>query len=272
MALAKWARSISTASRAFASGLSILLEQLTLVNCLLLVLAGAGIGVSKSGFAGVSMLHVLIFAFIFGAKDSTGVLLPMLIVGDVCAIWFFGKKVDWKQVKKLLPPTLIGVVLGTLAMSRIDESWFKPLVGIIILALTGVQITRMLRPKLFDQFPQRAWFAWSLGLLAGITTMMANAAGPVVALYMLAISMPKLNLVGTSAWLFLIINIFKLPFSYSLGLISGPSLLIDVLFSPAILLGMGLGSWMLNRIPQREFNILLLIFTGIASLRLIGLF
>lgn len=227
---------------------------------------------SKSGFAGVSMIHVLVFAFVFGAKDSTGVLLPMLIIGDICAIWFFGKKVAWKQVRKLLPPTLVGVVFGTLAMSRIDESWFKPLVGGIILLLTIVQATRMVRPKLFDRFPQQQWFAWSLGFLAGITTMMANAAGPVVALYMLAVAMPKLELVGTSAWLFLIINIFKLPFSYGLGLIDSGTLLIDVLFAPTILLGMWLGSWLVHKIPQREFNLLLLLFTGVASLRLIGLF
>ncbi len=247
-------------------------EQLTLVTCGWLLLAAAGIGVSKSGFAGVSMLHVIIFAMVFGAKQSTGVLLPMLVIGDILAIRFYGKQVQWPQVRRLLPPALVGVLIGTLFMGRLDEQAFKPMVGLIILTLTAIQVVRIWRPKWFDHMPHQKWFAWSLGLLAGITTMLANAAGPIVALYLLAVALPKLELVGTSAWFFLVINVFKLPFSYGLGLIQWQSLVIDALFSPGILLGMLLGNWMVRRIPQKAFDSLLLAFTGFAALRLLGLF
>ena len=127
------------------------------------------------------------------------------------------------------------------------------MVGGIILGLTCVQLARIWRPKLFDRMPHSHLFAWSLGLLAGITTMLANAAGPVVALYLLAVALPKLELVGTSAWLFLAVNLFKLPFSYGLGLIDAGSLTIDLVFCPAIVLGMLLGSWAVKRIPQKLF-------------------
>lgn len=247
-------------------------EELNTNNCILLLIAAAGIGVAKSGFAGVSMLHVLIFAFVFGAKDSTGILLPMLIIGDLLAIGFYGKKVQWEQVRRLLPPSMLGVVIGTVLMDRMDEQIFKPTVGLIILALTAIQIVRIWRPKLFEKIPHQLWFAWTLGLLAGMTTMLANAAGPVVALYLLAVSLPKLELVGSSAWFFLVINVFKVPFSYSLGLISLKTLLIDVLFSPGVLLGMLLGRWMVRRIPQKIFDSLLLAFTAMAALRLVGFF
>ncbi|MEM8736168.1 MAG: sulfite exporter TauE/SafE family protein [Planctomycetota bacterium] len=246
-------------------------DTLTVDQMLLLFIAAMGIGISKCGFAGVSMIHVLIFAFVFGAKDSTGVLLPMLVIGDLLAIWFFGKKVDWKQVRRLLPPAMLGVVIGTLLMDWMDERTFKPTVGVIIFILTAVQVVRIWRPKLFDQIPHQLWFAWTLGLMAGTTTMMANAAGPVVALYLLAVALPKLELVATSAWFFLTINIFKLPFSYWLGLIGGGSLVIDVMFAPGILVGMLAGRWMVNKIPQKQFDSLLLAFTAIAALRLIGL-
>lgn len=246
-------------------------EQLNLANSLLLLLAAAGIGVSKSGFSGVSMLHVIIFAMIFGAKNSTGVLLPMLVIGDILAIWFYGRKVQWDQVRKLLPPAICGVVIGTLLMDRMNENLFRPLVGIVILTLTAIQVTRIWRPNLFEQVPHQVWFAWALGLLAGVTTMIANAAGPVVALYLIAVALPKLELVGTSAWFFLVINVFKLPFSYSLGLIDQASLLIDVLFCPGILLGMLLGRWMVQKIEQKTFDSLLLAFTAYAALRLIGI-
>lgn len=247
------------------------MELLTPANCLLLLIAASGIGISKSGFAGISMLHVLIFALVFGTKASTGVLLPMLIIGDLMAIVFFGKKAQWDQIRKLLPPAMVGVVVGSLLMKDLSEGAFKPLVGIIILILTIIQVIRIWRPAAFEQMPHNRMFAWSLGLLAGITTMLANAAGPVVALYLLAVALPKLELVGTGAWFFLLINVFKLPFSYYfLNLINLESLAIDVLFAPGILLGMLVGRWLLKAMPQKAFDSFLLAFTGFMALRLIS--
>lgn len=216
------------------------------------------------------MLHVVIFAFVFGAKDSTGVLLPLLVVGDCCAIVFFGKTVQWPIVRKLLPPALLGVVVGWLLMDRLDETQFKPLVGSIILGLTSLQIWRLWRPNAFEHIPHTAGFAWCLGLLAGITTMLANAAGPVVALYLLAVALPKLQLVGSSAWFFLMLNVFKLPFSYSLGLIHWQTVGIDLIFAPGILCGMWAGKWLVHKIPQKAFDCFLLAFTGFMALRLVG--
>ncbi len=216
------------------------------------------------------MLPVIIFAIVFGAKASTGVLLPMLVIGDCCAIWFFGKKVQWPQVRRLLPPALIGVLLGTLLMGRLNEDIFRPLVGTIILLLTAIQVIRIWRPTAFDEIPHATWFAWTLGLLAGVTTMLANAAGPVVALYLLAVALPKWELVGTSAWFFLMLNVFKLPFSYGLGLIDLQSLMVNVVFAPSILLGMLAGKWLVQRVPQKLFDSFLLAFTGLAAVRLIA--
>ncbi|EMI56138.1 sulfite exporter TauE/SafE family protein [Rhodopirellula sallentina] len=235
-----------------------------------LIIGAMGIGVSKSGFPGISMLHVVLYAFVFGALESTGVLLPMLVVGDVCAIRFFGREANWKHVRRLLPPTVAGILIGWLMMDRLDAGQFKLIVGGIILALTGVQLTRTFRPGWFDSVPHQTWFAVVLGLLAGVTTMLANAAGPVVALYLLAVALPKWELIGTSAWLFLVLNILKLPLSFQLGLISWNTLLIGAVMAPAIPLGMLGGRWLVGRVPQKWFNLILLGFTAIASLRLIG--
>ena len=253
-------------------GSSTLLDQLDFFKCLLLVIAAFGIGFSKSGFQGVGMIHVIIFAFIFGARDATGVLLPLLVVGDVCAICYFGKQAQWNHIQRLLPATALGVVFGWLLMKQLPESAFKPLVGFIILSLISLQITRMWRPRWFENTPHQKWFATSLGILVGITTMLANAAGPVMALYLLAVSLPKWELVGTSAWFFLVINLFKVPFSYNMGLITLDTLAVNVVFAPAVLPGMWLGRWLIQRIPQRVFDSLLLALTGIFALRLVGLF
>ena len=247
-----------------------MLSTLSSSEIMLLVLGAIGIGVSKSGFPGVSMLHVVLYALVFGARESTGVLLPMLVVGDVCAIYFFGRKADWSHVRRLLPPTLVGILIGWRLMDVLDEDVFRRLVGGIILTLTSIQVARIWRPGWFDQVPHSWWFAVALGSLAGLTTMMANAAGPVVALYLLAVSLPKWELIGTTAWLFLVLNVIKLPLSYNLGLINVATLSIGAAVCGAIPLGILGGRWLVTRVSQQWFNAILLAFTAIAALRLLS--
>ena len=193
------------------------MPELSPFSWFLLVLGATGVGISKSGLAGVSLVHVIVFAYVFGAKASTGALLPLLIVGDCCAVWLIGREVDWRYVLRLLPPAFVGVVIGWCLLGRLNEATFKPLIGIIIILLCFGQLLRMWRPKLFTTIPHTKPFAWSMGTLGGITTMLANAAGPVIALYLLAVSLPKLKLVATGAWFFFVLNIAKIPFSANLG-------------------------------------------------------
>jgi len=235
-----------------------------------LIIGALGIGVSKAGFPGISMLHVVLYASVFGAFESTGILLPMLVVGDLCAIHFFGREANWRHVRRLLPPTVAGILVGWLIMDRLDEGQFKLLVGGIILTLTGVQLVRTYRPGWFDGVPQQTWFALVLGLLAGVTTMTANAAGPVVGLYLLAVALPKWELIGTSAWFFLVLNVLKLPLSFQLDLIGWDTLLIGAVLAPTIPLGIISGRWLVGRVSQKWFNLILLGFTAIAAIRLIG--
>ena len=249
-----------------------LLPTLTSSEWLLAVVAAFGIGIAKSGFAGVGLIHVLIFAFLFGARDSTGVVLPMLIVGDTLAVTTFRQHARWDYIQKMLPPAVIGVVVGTLLMSRMTENQFKPLIGGLIIGLTVLQLVRLWRPSLFELVPHQLWFAWIMGLLAGIATMLANAAGPIMALYFLAVTLPKLELVGTSAWFFLVLNCIKIPFSLSLGLIHFDTLTLNAILMPCIAAGLFLGRWLVVRIPQKAFDGFLLAFAGIAALRLVGLF
>ena len=239
---------------------------------MLAILAAFGIGVSKSGFAGVSLVHVLVFIFLFGARDSTGVVLPMLIVGDILAVLAFRQHARWEYIRRLLPPALTGVIVGWSLMQRISDAAFKPLVGTIILLLTVLQLVRLYRPDLYEKVPHQLWFAWFMGLLAGVTTMLANAAGPIMALFFIAVSLPRFELVGTSAWFFLIINCVKVPFSVQLGLIHPSTLVFNAILIPAIAAGLFTGRWCVTRIPQRIFDALLLLFVAIAALRLIGLF
>lgn len=237
---------------------------------LLAVLGAMCIGFSKSGFAGVGLIHILIFQSLFGAKQSTGALLPMLIIGDVCAVYFFRQHAQWNYIRKLLPPAMIGVVIGRAIMGKIDELMAKHIMGGIILLLALLQMTRMWRPQLYANVPHAWWFAWSLGLLTGCTTMLANGAGPIVAIYLLAVGLPKSEFVGTGAWFFLIINVYKVPFSSTLGLIHPDTLALNLVLAPAILTGMLIGRQLVYRIPQRLFDTLLLILAVVGALQLMG--
>ena len=236
----------------------------------LAVVAAAGIGIAKSGLAGMSLVHVLIFAFLFGARESTGVVLPMLLVGDVCAVRIFHQHARWDYVRRMLPPACVGVVVAAVIMRGLSEAVYKPIIGVTILVLTTLQVVRMYKPQWFGNVPHAQWFAWTIGLAAGGATMLANAAGPIFTIYCLAIALPKFELVGTSAWFFFIMNAFKVPFSVALGLIHGQTLALNAVLSPAVLAGIFIGRWLTAHIPQRLFDGLLLAFAAVAALRLVG--
>jgi uncharacterized membrane protein YfcA len=249
-----------------------MLPHLTGAQWVLAVLAAVGIGLSKSGLSGLSFFHVLVFAFIFGPRDSTGIVLPMLLIGDISAVRTFRAHTDWSHVRRMLPATCLGVVVAAITMSRMTNASFGPLIGWVILVLTALQAFFTWQPQRLGNVPHAPAFAWTVGLLAGAATMFANAAGPIFALYGLAMSLPKFTFVGTSAWFFLIVNAFKLPFSAWLGLIHGSSLLLNLMLAPAVVGGLLAGQWITRRLPQRLFNILLLALAGVAALRLIGAF
>jgi uncharacterized membrane protein YfcA len=245
------------------------MPNLTLSQWSLAVIGAVGLGVGKAGLAGMSLVHVLIFAFLFGARDSTGVVLPMLLIGDVGAIRLYHQHARWDYVRRMLPPACIGVIGGALLMRWLSDAAFKPTIGWIILALVAMQLARTYRPDWFGSVPHAPAFAWTIGLLAGATTMLANAAGPVFAIYCLAVGLPKLEFAGTNAWFFLIVNAFKVPFSLALGLIHRQTLLFNVALAPAIVVGLLGGRWIIHRVPQRVFDVLLLAFAAIAAVRLI---
>lgn len=245
------------------------MAPITITDWLLLAIAAFGIGITKSGFSGVSMVHVILFAFVFGARNSTGIVLPMLIAGDIFAMSVYGKHANWRYVRRMMLPTLIGVVIGWLMMFRLPEAYYRPLIGAIIFGLTVLQIIRLWKEKWLADVPHAAWFAWSMGIFVGLTTMLANAAGPVFGLYLLAIGLPKLEFVGTAAWFFLLLNIVKIPFSWSLGLIRLDTLALNAMLIPLIALGLWAGTRIIRRIPQRLFDSLILVLTGVASLKLL---
>jgi uncharacterized protein len=246
------------------------MPQLSASQWILAAIGASSLGLAKAGLAGMGLVYVVIFAFLFGAKSSTGVALPMLVVGDACAVTAYHAHANWKYVRRMLPPAFVGVVLGAATMGSISNEAFKPTIGWIILVLSAWQLVRMRWPDWLGAVPHALWFVWGIGLLAGFTTMMANAAGPIILIYCLAISLPKFEMVATSAWFFAIVNAFKVPFSVALGLIGPTTLRLNLMLIPFVLAGVLGGRWLVYRIPQRLFELISLAFAATAALRLIG--
>jgi len=232
------------------------------------------VGLSKTGLAGIGILAIPLMATVFPARESTGVLLPMLIVGDFIATGYFRRHAlrseMWRTLAGLLPWVLAGLIVGRLALGRLNDKQMAPIIGGIILALLVLQVVRKRCGNWMEhRLPHVWWFAAIIGLLAGFSTMLANAAGPIMVMYLLAKNLPKQEFMGTSAWFFLIVNLTKVPLSADLGLINAASLTFDLVMVPVILVGGAVGIVVLSKIPQKVFDAVVLAVAAIASVRLI---
>lgn len=235
----------------------------------LLAMAAVFFGFSKTGIPGISILSVGILANLMPAKQATGVVLPMLIFADVFAFFVYRKNLDWGRVGRLLPWAVGGVVLGWLALGRIDDRQTARLVGGILVLMLGLQLWRRWRNPDEAAAHAPAWFGPVMGLFAGFTTMIANAAGPVMTLYLLAMRLDKLGFLGTGAAFFLVINWIKVPFAMQLGIINTSSLSLNLWLLPAVALGALLGRPIVSRVNQRWFENLALGFAALAALKLV---
>jgi hypothetical protein len=234
------------------------------------------VGFSKSAMPGIAVVFVPIFAEVLPARASTGALLPLLILGDVLAVAFWRRHAVWRHIVRLVPWTLAGIVAGWLAMGRMDDRVMRPVLGATLVAILGVTAWRDLsraaaarRGASFEEtVPDQWWFAALFGLVGGVTTMLSNAAGAILTVYLLAMRLPRDAFIGTSAWYFLIVNCLKVPFSASLGLITGPSLLLDAALSAGVVAGSIVGVLAARRIPEKAFTTAVQVLAFAAAVRM----
>jgi uncharacterized protein len=237
---------------------------------LLAFLSAFFIGFSKTGITGVGALPIAIFANIFPSRQSTGIVLPLLICADAVAVKTYHHHAKWNHLIKLLPWTLLGILIGFFVMGKISNEQVSKSIGVILIVMIFIHVVRQ---KFFagsgDHIPHHPLFSFTIGILGGFTTMIANAAGPLMVLYMIAMRLPKLELLGTGAWYFFTINTLKVPFSCWLNLITWDSLKFDLLMIPMVLAGAFTGKAVVKHINQKFFEWILLLLTFVAGLRLL---
>ncbi|MEU8871821.1 sulfite exporter TauE/SafE family protein [Streptomyces javensis] len=234
------------------------------------------VGFSKTAVSGANTVSLAIFAAVLPARESTGVLLPLLIVGDVLAVGTYRRHAHWGTLLRLFPAVAVGVVVGTVFMLWAGDAEVRTSIGAILLLMAGVTLwrrraaARAAAPEVPAADGAGARLkAGSYGVLGGFTTMVANAGGPVMSLYLLSAGFRKLGFLGTSAWFFLIVNVAKVPFSVSLGLIDGRSLLLDLLLALFVLPGAYIGKACVDRINQKLFERLVIAATVLGGLQLL---
>lgn len=235
----------------------------------IVIICGMLIGMSKVGVPGVSMIVVPAMAFIFGAKQSTGVLLPMLMMADIFGVAYYHRHANWPHLIKVLPWAVAGLLIALWIGEKVNDEQFKNLIAILVFFSIALMIWQDKR-KGTQFFPDKWWFAASMGVLGGFATMIGNVAGPVFAIYLLAMHLPKNNFIGTSAWFFLIINFSKFPLQmFVWDNINAESLLIDLVTLPSIALGAFLGFKIVKIIPENTFRGFVIAITFISAFLLL---
>lgn len=231
----------------------------------LLFLVAFFIGMAKTGVHGISMFAVPLLAIMFGGKSSAGLMLPMLIMADLFAVKYYHRHANWGYLIKLFPSAAVGVLVGTWLGNVIDDQLFRTVMSIIIFASLVIMLWMEKANK--EAIPDYLWFALLMGLLGGITTMIGNLAGSIMALYLLSMRLPKNEYIGTAAWFFLAINMFKVPFHiFSWQSIDVSSFLLNLICLPFIAIGAWSGIWLVKRIPEKNYRWLVIGMTGAAAI------
>jgi uncharacterized membrane protein YfcA len=238
--------------------------QLSYFDLFLFYTVAFCVGMSKTGVHGAGMISVPLLAYIFGGRASSGILLPMLLIADVMGVKYYHQHASWKHLKILFPWAALGVITGTVVGNFINDEIFKSVMAAIIVVSVIIMIWLERGGK--KEIPDYHWFAISMGIAGGFTSMVGNLAGAVMAVYLLAMRLPKNVYIGTTAWFFMITNWFKVPFHiFVWKTISLNIFLLDLTCLIAIGMGAYAGIWLVEKIPERTYRWFIIGTTLIAS-------
>lgn len=231
------------------------------------LLSGLLIGMAKAGVSGTGMMAVPIMAMVFGGKPSTGIVLPMLIIADVFAVRYYNRHATWKYIIRVMPWAIVGILIAMVVGNMISSELFKGILSVTV--LSGIFLMIWQDYKKVASTPDYWWFSSSMGLLGGFATMIGNAAGPVMSLYLLSMRIPKYNYIGTAAWFFLLVNVFKVPLHiFVWETINLNTILFNLILAPIIILGVFIGIKIVKIIPEKPYRVLVIGTTLVSALLL----
>lgn len=223
------------------------------------------VGIGKAGLHSVSTITVVTLAWVFGSKTSTGILLPMLIVGDILAVLYYKRNIDWASLGRLLPWVIMGILIGVWIGRDLDEAVFKKMMASIIILIVIGMFWLERNPNI--EVSHSRWFSSTMGIATGFTTMVGNQAGGFATVYWLSMGLSKNYFIGTHAWLFLFVNIFKLPFHiFSWKTVSFNSISVNLVLLPFLIMGFYTGVYVVKRISDTFYRTVILWLTALSAL------
>lgn len=234
------------------------------------LLAAFVFGMSKTSMPAVGAFGVALLATVLPPVASTGVALPVLLVGDAFAVGMYARHAQGRVLLRLLPSVVVGLAAGYALMRLADADVVATVIGVVLLLSAGGSLLRRSRSRAVSE-PARASgpVALLLGAGAGLATMVANAGGPMMTLYLVRMRVTVLSFLGTVAWFFLAVNLLKVPFSIGLGLITPQSLVVSAAIAPGIVAGALLGRRLVRGMSAEVFEVVALLTTAAAGLWLV---
>ncbi len=246
-----------------------MIETLTNIQWFVISIAALSIGMSKTGVQGIMLMIVPLMAMAFGAKESTGVILPMLCMADIIAVAYYKRIADWKVVAKLLPTAILGFFLAIGVDNMIPNGQFRQLMGWTLMLALIVMIWSEIFGK-ENRWMKKWWYAAIFGLLGGFTTMIGNAAGPVMSVYLLSMRKEKMEYIGINAWFFLVVNLLKVPLqAFVWDNITWDSLQLNLVMLPVIGIGSLIGIRIVKLLPEKIFRRFIQIVTILSVILMI---
>lgn len=246
-----------------------MIESLTYIQWAVISLAALCIGMSKTGVQGIMLMVVPLMAMAFGAKESTGVILPMLCMADIIAVAYYKRIADWKIVARLLPTAILGFFIAIGVDNVIPRGQFRQLMGWTLMLALAVMIWSELFGK-ENRWMKKWWYAAIFGLLGGFTTMIGNAAGPVMSVYLLSMRKEKMEYIGINAWFFLVVNLLKVPLqAFVWDNITWPTFALNLLMLPIIGIGALLGIKIVRLFPEKAFRRFVQIITILSVIMMV---
>ncbi|MDP4207707.1 MAG: sulfite exporter TauE/SafE family protein [Bacteroidota bacterium] len=239
--------------------------QVTIAGWIFAIIAAILIGMGKTGLSGAGTLAIPLMAILYGGKPSTGIILPMLCMADIFGVLYYHRHADWKHIFRLLPWAMAGVIIALLIGNKVSDHTFKNIIGVTVLFSVGLMFWQDFhRDKL--EVPSKRWYSAIFGLAGGFSTMIGNAAGPIMAIFLQSMRLPKNSYIGTGAWFFLIVNYTKVPLQMFVWKnITFSSLTFNIILLPAIALGAYLGVKLVDLLPEKAYRIFILISTAVSA-------
>lgn len=237
--------------------------HLSYTSLALILVVALFIGMAKTGVHGAGMMSIPILANVFGGQLSSGVMLPILVLADVLGVWYYHRHASWEHLKILFPWAALGVIIGTITGSYINDSIFKFIMAATILISVVIMVWLESHK---EEVPHKKWFGVATGVAGGFTSMVGNLANSVMAVYLLSIRLPKNSFIGTAAWFFLVVNWFKVPFHvFVWQTITINTVLLSLITLPAILLGAYLGIVIVKKLSEKIYRWFIIAMTLVAA-------